>query len=82
MTRIMQKMFSKTRKEIESEPEGIMGANTVVLADDMLTVISEPKRIIPCRIADDGTGFEGHAFFEASSIRKINNTYYFIIPLN
>ena len=25
-----------------------------------------------------GTDFEGHGFFEGSSIRKINNTYYFI----
>lgn len=26
----------------------------------------------------EGTGFEGHGFFEASSIRKINGKYYFV----
>jgi len=72
------KLFNKSREEIYNEPEGIMGANTVVLADDMLTVITEPKRIIPGQFDAFGTEFEGHAFYEASSIRKIDDTYYFI----
>jgi hypothetical protein len=71
-------LFKKSREEIVNEPQGIMGANTVVLSDDMLTVAGEPKRIIPGEYESAGTGFEYHAFYEASSIRKIGDTYYFI----
>ncbi|NLD95427.1 MAG: family 43 glycosylhydrolase [Fibrobacter sp.] len=78
MVKIMQKMFKKTKKEIVDEPQGIMGANVVELEDDMITVKSDIKRIVPGRNAAKGTTFAGHAFFEASSIRKIKDTYYFI----
>lgn len=71
-------MFEKTREEIESEPFGIEGANVVRLDEDMLTVIEGPKRIVPGQFDAAGTGFEGHAFFEASSMRKVGDTYYFI----
>lgn len=71
-------MFEKTREEILLEKESLMGAFTVQLADDMLTVVSEPKRIIVGQFDSFGTEFEGHAFFEASSIRKIGDIYYFI----
>lgn len=71
-------LFKRSREEIEGEPEGVMGANTVTLDDDMLTVTSEPVRIIPGQFAAEGTSFEGHAFYEASSIRKIGDLYYFI----
>ena len=69
-------MFSKSASEIRSYKDGIMGANHVELADDMLTIKSEPQHIIPSRVK--GTSFEGHPFFEGSSIRKINGIYYFI----
>ena len=75
---VQTQMFGKSKEEILSEPCGIMGANVVTLADDMLTVISEPKRIAPGQFDSFGTSFEGHAFFEGSSIRKINGIYYFI----
>lgn len=55
-----------------------MGANHVVLDGDMLTVISETSRIVPGQLMAYGTCFEGHGFYEASSIRKIGDTYYFI----
>lgn len=46
---------------------------------DMLTVLNGPGYI---GIAGDkeapGTPYEGHAFLEASSMRKFNGTYYFI----
>ncbi|MDO4284915.1 MAG: family 43 glycosylhydrolase [Eubacteriales bacterium] len=71
-------IFGKTRQEIEAEPQGIMGANVVRLADDMVTVIGEPIRIVPGQFDAAGTSFERHAFFEASSMRKIGDTYYFI----
>jgi len=49
-----------------------------VLGKDMLTIQEGPYKIIPGINAGKGTGFEGHEFFEASSIRKIKETYYFI----
>ena len=71
-------LFGKTKEEIEAEPDGIMGAFTVELGDDMLTVKSQPRRVVPGPFDSAGTSFSGHAFFEASSIRKINGRYYFI----
>ena len=71
-------LFKRSREELLSEPEDVMGANTIVLANDMLTVVGEPQRIVPGQFAAAGTSFEGHAFYEASSIRKIGSTYYFI----
>jgi hypothetical protein len=71
-------IFKKTRDEIVNEPQGVMGANAAVLAGDMLTVIEGPVRIVPGEFEAKGTSFEGHAFYEASSIRKIGDTYYFI----
>ena len=76
--KIQQNIFHKSLEEIRGEANGIMGANVVELEDDMLTVKSEPKRILPGIDRSNGTDFEGHAFFEANSIRKINNIYYFI----
>lgn len=71
-------MFGKTQEEIENEPDGIMGAFMVELEDDMLTVKTEPVMIVPGQFKAANTGFEGHAFYEASSVRKIGNLYYFI----
>ena len=54
------------------------GAYCVELESDMKTVKGEPKMIIPGGEVSPGTGFEGHEFFEASSMRKIRGKYYFI----
>lgn len=54
------------------------GAYCLELESDMLTVKGEPVCIIPQVSYSAGTEFEGHAFFEASSIRKTGGTYYFI----
>ncbi len=54
------------------------GASVTVLGGDMLTVIQDPVVIVPGSEYSSGTEYECHAFFEASSIRKINNKYYFI----
>ena len=75
---VLSWMFGKTKEEIENEPDGIMGAYTVELEEDMLTVKTQPKRIVVGQFDSVGTPFEGHAFFEGSSIRKINDRYYFI----
>ena len=54
------------------------GAIVTVLGPDMLTILEEPATLIPCQPYSGGSGFEGHEFFEASSIRKIRDTYYFV----
>ena len=54
------------------------GAMCTVLDKDMLTIIEEPVFVAPGVEYEAGTGFEGHAFFEAPSIRKVNDLYYFI----
>lgn len=61
-------------------------SSVVELADDMVTVIGEPVRLVP-RADEDATAvgsitnpeeLEGHAFYEGSSIRKINGIYYLV----
>lgn len=54
------------------------GAMATVLGPDMLTIIEAPVFVAPGCEYSENTGFEGHAFFEAPSIRKIGDTYYFI----
>ncbi len=56
----------------------VKNAVCLELAEDMCTVKGEEKPIVPGKVASQGTGFEGHAFFEASSPRKINGRYYFV----
>ena len=70
---IESKVFDRSFAEMRAN---LTGAYTVRLADDMLTVISEPTPVVPTRTA--GTPFAGHAFFEAASIRKLRGKYYFI----
>lgn len=69
-------MFGRSREEILSYPDSIMGACMVVLEDDMLTVKEEARHIIPYRVK--GTSFETHPFFEGSSMRKVGDRYYFV----
>lgn len=54
------------------------GPMATVLGPDMLTIIEEPVFIAPSQPYSKGSGYEGHEFFEASSIRKKGDTYYFI----
>ena len=54
------------------------GAMATVLGKDMLTIEEEPVFIVPGNMYSKGSGYEGHEFFEASSIRKVNDTYYFV----
>ena len=57
---------------------GPQGSTVMTLKEDMLTIKTEPKALMPDVRNSQGTGFEGHEFFEASSIRKINGRYYFV----
>ena len=73
------RLFHRTREEVEGEEGGsLMGAVACTLKDDMLTVDELPRRILPGQFMAEGTSFEGHAFYEASSIRKVGDLYYFI----
>lgn len=54
------------------------GAYCMELEKDMLTVKGEPSCIIPGIASAQGTEYEAHPFFEASSIRKIGKRYYFV----
>lgn len=83
------RMFNKSYEDITSE-DGVMGPFATTLCDDMLTINSEPVRVLPVdRVKPPfdahyskkgrfGRHMYGTAFFEAASIRKINNLYYFI----
>ena len=48
------------------------------LESDMLTIKAGPVELMPGHYASKGTEFEGHAFYEASSPRKINGRYYLV----
>ena len=54
------------------------GAMAVVLSEDMLTIVEAPVIIVPGQEYSAGSGYEGHAYFEAASIRKKGDMYYFI----
>jgi hypothetical protein len=54
------------------------GAYVMELEPDMLTVKHSPKLMMKGGFHAPVKGFEGHEFFEASSMRKHNGKYYFI----
>ena len=69
-------------RTLHEEGDSPWGPHHMTLGDDMMTLTSEPVRILP--LIRTGTPFEtdengkGHGFFEGSSIRKVNGMYYFI----
>ena len=68
------------KKSLRAMRDITFGENAMVaeLEPDMLTLKESPRVLIPGGHHSKGTGFEGHAFFEASSIRKIRGRYYFV----
>ncbi len=54
------------------------GPTVSVIGADMLTLVDAPRLIAPSKPYSQGSGYEGHEFFEAPSIRKRGDTYYFI----
>ena len=54
------------------------GCMATVLGPDMLTIVEEPVFVLPSEPYAAGSGFEGHEYFEAPSIRKAGETYYLI----
>lgn len=72
-------LFKRSVDQVRDLEYPLMGANAFELEDDMLTVKAGPYRIIPGQFdTPEDSSFYGHAFYEASSIRKINGLYYFI----
>lgn len=69
-------MFGKSIDEILNTSESVMGASMCVLGEDMMTVAELPKHIVPYAVKH--TSFEEHPFFEAPSMRKVGQKYYFI----
>ena len=65
-------LFGEMRKVPD---RGCMG---VELCPDMLTVKSGLHFIAPCWANAEDTDFDGHEFFEAPSMRKVGERYYFI----
>ena len=70
--------FAPARKFPGMEQVIFPGAMMVKLAQDMHTIISEPKCVANGIDTAKGTSDEAHPFFEASSIRKLGNRYYFV----
>lgn len=60
------------------DPAPFEGAMMVKLADDMRTIITEPVCVANGVEAAKEPGYEAHPFFEASSIRRIGEWYYFV----
>ena len=54
------------------------GAMAMKLKPDMVTVDGDISYIGATVYNSEGTGFEGHEFFEAASMRKFGKKYYFI----
>ena len=54
------------------------GPMGTVLDADMLTILEGPVNLAPSQPYSAGSSFEGHEFFEAPSIRKRGDLYYFI----
>ena len=70
--------FAPARKFPGMEHAIFPGAMMVKLAQDMHIIISEPKCVANGIDTAKGTCYEAHPFFEASSIRKLGNRYYFV----
>ena len=68
--------YKKPVEKVQAAKGYIDGPCTVELEDDMLTVKGRAKRVLARRA--EGTEYYDHAFYEAPSVRKIGNTYYFI----
>ncbi len=60
------------------EGQDLKGGSVLQLADDMLTVVSGPKVILPSLKYGSGTDFEGNEYFEAPSVRYIQRHYYLV----
>lgn len=65
-------------RKAEDQTADSKNSQVMKLCQDMMTIKERPSILIPTLHNSMGTGYEGHEFFEASSIRKIKDTYYFV----
>jgi hypothetical protein len=72
----------RVRPEGGLQNTGNHGSQVMTLESDMRTLKTEPARLLPDIYGSKGTSFEGHEFFEASSIRVVTvhgkRLYYFV----
>lgn len=73
---VAERIRKKLGERADSLNVSTEGNWVMELEEDMLTLKTEPKRLLPGVSNSAGTGFEGHEFFEASSMRKFNGKYY------
>lgn len=66
------------RTVMKMRKRNLDGAFCMELEKDMLTIKAEPKMVVPGPVDCAGSSYEKHPFYEASSMRKIGKTYYFI----
>lgn len=69
--------FLRLGIDLISPVKGAKGNQVTELDDDMLTV-KNVRQLIPGTHNSKGTGFEGHEFYEAGSMRKFGDKYYLI----
>ncbi|MGN1023561.1 MAG: family 43 glycosylhydrolase [Lachnospiraceae bacterium] len=76
---VYRMLFHREPEEVRDLAYPLMGANAYELEEDMITVKGGGRRIVPGQFdTPRDSSFYGHAFYEASSIRKIRGRYYFI----
>ena len=76
---VQSKLFERPITEIKATKPSILSCAVCELADDMLTVKEEVKPVLDSKTtAPKDSLLYHHAFYEAPSIRKINDTYYLI----
>ena len=76
---VQSKLFKRSIKEINHTKPSILSCAFIELEDDMFTIKSKPTSVLDSKTtADKRTDLYKHAFYEAPSIRKINDTYYLI----
>lgn len=74
----MRKRAEATGEQPPMGRKKLEGAYVFELERDMVTVKRGPELMIRGFMSGSEPGFEGHEFFEASSMRKIGGKYYFI----
>lgn len=71
-------LFSGNAPRADEIDDGRHRSQIMTLQPDMLTLREEPRQLLPALHEAAGTGFEGHEFYEASSIRHIGDRYYLV----
>jgi len=70
-TGLMQQVFKMRGNKVD-------GSVCLELDPDMKTVKGGEHPIVPGHVRAKGTEFEGHAFYEASSVRRVNGRYCYV----